>query len=149
MHRAAYLYLFHSRLVRSTGLFKKKYTLSVIYFTKTTDAKSMPCERMERKSLKVLIWISRQVPAAHAVILSATGSYVECGKSWIIDFTLPHHTWGSHRVLVRCGNNFESSPFSLYIAHRHMFNSTCKINFWKFILIFNNPVFVQHSALLF
>jgi hypothetical protein len=30
----------------------------------------------------------------------------ECGKSRIIDLTLPHHTWGSHRVLVRCENNF-------------------------------------------
>jgi hypothetical protein len=38
-----------------TGLFKKKYTLSKIYFTKNTDAKSMSCVRMERKSLKVLI----------------------------------------------------------------------------------------------
>jgi hypothetical protein len=40
-----------------TGLFKKKYTLSKIYFTKTTDAKSMSSVRMERKSLKVLISI--------------------------------------------------------------------------------------------
>jgi hypothetical protein len=38
-----------------TGLFKKKYTLSKIYFTKTTDAKSMFCVRTERKSLEVLI----------------------------------------------------------------------------------------------
>jgi hypothetical protein len=35
----------------------------------------------------------------------------------------------SHRVLVRCENKFESSPFSLYIACHHMFNSTSKINF--------------------
>jgi hypothetical protein len=47
---------------------------------------------------------------------------------------MPRHTWGSHRVLVRFENNFESSPFSLYIARRHVFNSTCKINFWKCIL---------------
>jgi hypothetical protein len=38
-----------------TGLFQKKYTLSKIYFTKTSDAKSMSSVRMERKSLKVLI----------------------------------------------------------------------------------------------
>jgi hypothetical protein len=38
-----------------TGLLKKQYTLSKIYFTKTTDDKSMSCVRMERKSLKVLI----------------------------------------------------------------------------------------------
>jgi hypothetical protein len=40
---------------RCTGLFKKKYTLSKIYFTKTTDAKAMSCVRMARKSLTVLI----------------------------------------------------------------------------------------------
>jgi hypothetical protein len=34
---------------------KNKYTLSKIYFIKTTDAKSMSCVRMERKSHKVLI----------------------------------------------------------------------------------------------
>jgi hypothetical protein len=39
----------------NTGLFKKKYTLSKIDFTEATDAKSMSCVRMERKSLKVLI----------------------------------------------------------------------------------------------
>jgi hypothetical protein len=38
-----------------TGLFEKKYTLSEIYFTKTADAESMSCVRMERKSLNVLI----------------------------------------------------------------------------------------------
>jgi hypothetical protein len=38
---------------RYTGLFKKKSKLSKIYFTKTTDTKSMSCVRMERKSLKV------------------------------------------------------------------------------------------------
>jgi hypothetical protein len=37
------------------GLFKKKYTLLKICFTKTSDAKSMSCVQMERKSLKVLI----------------------------------------------------------------------------------------------
>jgi hypothetical protein len=41
--------------VRHTELFKKKYKLSEIYFTKITDAKSMSCVRMKRKSLKVLI----------------------------------------------------------------------------------------------
>jgi hypothetical protein len=38
-----------------TGLLKKKYTHSKIYFTETTDAKFMSCVRMERKSLRVLI----------------------------------------------------------------------------------------------
>jgi hypothetical protein len=52
----------------------------------------MPYVRMERKSLKVLILISRQVPGGHAIILSTKRGYVECGKSWIIDLTLPRHT---------------------------------------------------------
>jgi hypothetical protein len=56
------------------------------------------------------------------------------GKAGLLIWHLPRHTWGSQRVLVRCGNNFESSPFGLYITCRHMFNSTCKINFWKCIL---------------
>jgi hypothetical protein len=29
----------------------------------------------------------RQVPGAHAIILSAKGSYVQCGKSWIFYLT--------------------------------------------------------------
>jgi hypothetical protein len=43
-------------------------------------------------------------------------------------FDICHVTRGAH---IEClyVNNFESSPFSLYIAYRHMFNSTCKINF--------------------
>jgi hypothetical protein len=47
--------------LKYTELFKKKYKLSKIYFTETTDAKFTFCVRMERKSLKALIWISRQV----------------------------------------------------------------------------------------
>jgi hypothetical protein len=41
--------------IEYTGLFKKKYTLSKIYFTKTTEPKFMSCVLTERKSLKVLI----------------------------------------------------------------------------------------------
>jgi hypothetical protein len=41
----------------NTGLSKNKYKLPKIYFTKTTDAKSISCVRMEMKSLKVLISI--------------------------------------------------------------------------------------------
>jgi hypothetical protein len=52
---------------------------------------------------------------------------------------LPRHPWGSHRVLVRCESNFANSPFSLYIARRHMFNSACKISFWKCIILFEYP----------
>jgi hypothetical protein len=50
------------------------------------------------------------------------------GRAGLSIWHLPHHTWGSHRVRVRCENNIENSPFSLYTAHHHMFNSTCKIN---------------------
>jgi hypothetical protein len=58
------------------------------------------------------------------------------GRAGLSIWHLPRHKWDSHEVLVRCENNFESSPFSLYIARRHMFNSTCKINLWKCILLF-------------
>jgi hypothetical protein len=54
------------------------------------------------------------------------------GRAGLTILHLPRHTWDSHRVLVRCENNFESSPFSLYIARRHMFSSTCKIIFWVY-----------------
>jgi hypothetical protein len=91
----------------------------------------MPYVRMERKSLKVLIWISHQAPGARCARNNSVCQGELCGVWEYIDLTLPHHTWGSHRVLVRFKNNFESSSFSLYIAHRHMFNSTCKITFLK------------------
>jgi hypothetical protein len=64
----------------------------------------------------------------------------DVGRAEFSIWHLPRHTSGSHRVLVRCENNFESSPVSLYIAHRHMFKSTCKISFWMCIPLFNNPV---------
>jgi hypothetical protein len=69
--------------------------------------------------------------------LSTTGTSV--GRAGLSIWYLPRHTWGSHRVLVRCENNFESSPFSPYIARRHMFNITCKINSWKCTLLFEWP----------
>jgi hypothetical protein len=58
------------------------------------------------------------------------------GRAGLSIWHLPHHTWGSHRVLVRCEKTFERPPFSLYTTRRHMFNSACKINFWKCILLF-------------
>jgi hypothetical protein len=58
------------------------------------------------------------------------------GRAGLLIWHLPLHTWGSHRELVSCENNFDSYPFSLYIAPRHMFSSTCKINVWKSILLF-------------
>jgi hypothetical protein len=52
-------------------------------------------------------------------------------------FDICRVTRGAHiECFLRCENNFESSPFSLYIARRHMFNITYKINFWKCILLF-------------
>jgi hypothetical protein len=145
----------------------------------------MFCVRMERKSLKVLIWIPRQVPGAHTIILYVKGCYVQnsgkrTGESFLC-WNSPRQrqcqvcndifghvmeiirqpgsvsttgtsvgraglsiwhcrvTLGAHiLMLVRCENNFESSPFNLYIIYverRHMFNSTYKINFWKRILL--------------
>jgi hypothetical protein len=166
----------------NTELLKKKYKRSKIYFTKITDAKSMSCVRMERKFLKILIWISHHVPGVHTIFLSAKGSCVQnggkrtgksllragirhdvsvkcatifsdtlwkestnqkvyitgtsVGRAGLSIWHMPCYTWGSHWVLVRCENNFESSPFSLYIARRHKFNSILKINFWKCILLF-------------
>jgi hypothetical protein len=34
---------------------KEVYAFKNLFYLKTTDAKSMPCVRMERKSLKILI----------------------------------------------------------------------------------------------
>jgi hypothetical protein len=36
------------------------------------------------------------------------------GRAGLLIWHLPRHTWGSHRVLVRCENNFDSYP-SVYI----------------------------------
>jgi hypothetical protein len=72
---------------RYTGLFKKKYTLSKIYFTKTSDAKSMFCVRMERKSLKVLMSMIWSGASLRLWLLLPVTCCDECGKSWIIDLT--------------------------------------------------------------
>jgi hypothetical protein len=57
---------------------KEVYTFKN-YFTITTEAKSMSCVRMERKSLKVLILISSQVPGVHTTIMYAKGCFVQNG----------------------------------------------------------------------
>jgi hypothetical protein len=54
---------------------------------------------------------------------------------------------GSHRVLVSRENNFEISPFSLYITRRYMFSGTCKINFESVYFFLNNPVFSDSSSI--
>jgi hypothetical protein len=125
--------------VYCTGLFKKKYTLSEIYFTKTTDAKSMSCVRMERKSLKVLISMIWSGASLRLWLLLPVTCCDESGKSWIIDVTLPLHTWGWRRVPVRCENKFHSSHF------RHV--AICSIELVKQIFesvyfFFNNSVFL-------
>jgi hypothetical protein len=66
--------------------------------------------------------------------LSTTDTSV--GRAGLSIWHLPCHMWSSHRVLVRCEHNFESSSFSLNIARRHMSNITCKVNPWMFILLF-------------
>jgi hypothetical protein len=82
-----FLFLAHSLQQQYTGLFKKKYTLSKIYFTKTTDAKSMSCVRMERKSLKVLMSMIWSGASLRLWLLLPVTCCDECGKSWIIDLT--------------------------------------------------------------
>jgi hypothetical protein len=69
------------------------------------------------------------------------------GTAGLSIWHLPRHMWGSHRVLVRCENNFEGSSFSLYITCRRMFNSDCKINFWKCILLFEQPCINEYGVL--
>jgi hypothetical protein len=95
-----------------SGLFKKKFTLSKIYFTKTTDAKSVSCVWLERKSLKVLNidlkWCITEAVAA-----------VTCGMLWQVwegldyRFDICRITWCSHWVLVRCENSWEFSLQSI------------------------------------
>jgi hypothetical protein len=67
------------------------------------------------------------------------GVMYSVGRAGLSIWHLPRHTWSSHRVLARCEHNFESPPVSLYVARHHMFNNTCKINFWKCILLFYYP----------
>jgi hypothetical protein len=95
----------------------------------------MSCVWMERKSLKVLISMIWSSTSLRLWLLLPVTCCNECRKSWIINLTY-RVTRGAHRGLVRYENNFESFPFSLYIARCHMFNSTCKTNFWKCILLF-------------
>jgi hypothetical protein len=88
----------------------------------------MFCARMERESLSSdTDDLKRRITEAAAAVTCDMLRRV--WEELDYRFDLPRRTWGSHRVLVRCENNFESSPFSIYIARRHMFNSTCKINF--------------------
>jgi hypothetical protein len=80
-------YIIHPYTYPYTGLFKKKYTFSKNYFTKTTDAKSISCVRMERKSLKVLISMIWSGTSLRLWLLLPVTCCDECGKSWIIDLT--------------------------------------------------------------
>jgi hypothetical protein len=77
--------------ILNTGLLKKKHTLSKIHFTKTTDAKSVSCVRMERKFLKVLISIIWSGASLRLWLLLLVTCCDECGKSWIIDLSAASH----------------------------------------------------------
>jgi hypothetical protein len=71
---------------KNTGLFHKKYTLSKIYFTKLLTLNPRPVYGW-KGNLSSSDLNLRQVPGAHTKILSAKGSYVQCGNSWIINLT--------------------------------------------------------------
>jgi hypothetical protein len=69
-----------------TGLFKNRKHLKKLFY-KTTDAKSMPFVRMERKSLRVLIWMIWIGSSLRLWLLLPVKCCVQCGKSWIMDLT--------------------------------------------------------------
>jgi hypothetical protein len=81
------LFLLKYSFKHCTGLLKNKYTLSKICFTKTTDAKSLSCVRMKRKSLNVLISMIWSGASLRLWLLLPVTCCDECGKSWIIDLT--------------------------------------------------------------
>jgi hypothetical protein len=115
---------------RHTGLLKNKYTLSKIYFTKKLLTLN-PCLVHLWKGNLSKLWYRWSEAAHHwrCGCWNLLHAATSVGRAGLSIWHLSRHTWGSHRVLVRCENNFESSPLSLYIARRYMFNSTCKIHF--------------------
>jgi hypothetical protein len=123
-------------LCMNTGLFKKKYTLQKFILRKLLTLN--PCPVYGWKGNLSEFWYRWSEAAHHwgCGCCCLWHAATSVGRAGLSIWHLPHHTWGSHRVLVRCENNFQSSPFSLCIARCHMFNSTCKIKFWKFILFF-------------
>jgi hypothetical protein len=117
-----------------TGLFKKKYKLSKIYFTKLLKLNSCPVYGWKGNLSNLWYWWSEEAHHWGCGCCYLWHAVTSLGRAGLSIWHLLRHTWGSHRVLVRCENNFESSPFSLYIARRRMFNTICNINFWKCIL---------------
>jgi hypothetical protein len=115
---------------------KEIYTFKILFY-KNTDAKSISCAYGWKGNL-TKFWYRWSEAGHHwgCGCCCPWHAATSIGNAGISICHPPRHTWDSHRVLVRCENNFGSSLFSLYIEHRHMFNSTCKINFWKFILLF-------------
>jgi hypothetical protein len=86
--------IFFALVYWNKGLFRKKYTLSKMYSTKTTDAKSRSCVRMERKSLEVLISMIWCDASLRLWLMLPVTCCNECGKSWIIDLTsAKSHVW--------------------------------------------------------
>jgi hypothetical protein len=105
----------HKHKYDNTGLFKKKYTLSKFFSQKLLKLNSCPVCGWKGNLSK--FWY-RLYEAAHhwgcgcCYLWHAATSV---GRARLSISHLPRYTWGSHRVLVRCENNFDSSPFSLYI----------------------------------
>jgi hypothetical protein len=94
--------------VHIQGYSKRSINFQKIYFTKTTDAKSMSCVWMERKSFKVLIWISHQVPGAHIIILYAKGCYVQNGSKRTGE-SFMHAEICQDNVSVKCATTFSDT----------------------------------------
>jgi hypothetical protein len=65
----------------------------------------MSCVRMERKSLKVLICISCQVPGSHTIILYAKGFYVQNGGNNTVESFL-RAGFRQDNVSVDCAMTF-------------------------------------------
>jgi hypothetical protein len=68
----------------------------------------MSCVRIERESLNVLIWISRQVWGAHTIILYAKGCYVQNGSKYTWESFL--RAWiRQDNVSVKCATTFSDT----------------------------------------
>jgi hypothetical protein len=112
--------------LQCTGLFKKKYTLSKICLKKLLTLN--PCPVYGWKGNLSKFW-SRWSEAAHHLGCGCCYLWrasMSVGRVGLSIWYLPRHMWGSHRVLIRRENSFDSSPFSLYIyiyiARCHMFS---------------------------
>jgi hypothetical protein len=101
---AIYLVSYVSRqMKRCTWLFKKKFTLSEIYFTKTTDAKfHVLC--MDGKEISQSSDLNLP-PGAHTIILCAKGCYVQNGGKCTGESFL-HAGIRQDNISVKCAMTF-------------------------------------------